>query len=72
MAQNLLKLTEDIRTTRSIMDEQNFSLIPATEEDLQYLNPEPQSPELVPATEEDLQYITPEIRAYDARNDIGL
>lgn len=44
------------------MDEQTLSLIPATEEDLQYLNPEPQSPELVPATEEDLQYITPEIR----------
>ena len=44
------------------MDEQTLSLIPATEEDLQYLNPEPQSPGLVPATEEDLQYITPEIR----------
>jgi hypothetical protein len=44
------------------MDEQTLSLIPATEEDLQYLNPEPQSPELVPATEEDLQFITPEIR----------
>ena len=44
------------------MDEQTLSLIPATEEDLQYLNPEPQSPGLVPATKEDLQYITPEIR----------
>jgi len=44
------------------MDEQTLSLIPATEEDLQYLNPEPQSLGLVPATEEDLQYITPEIR----------
>jgi hypothetical protein len=44
------------------MDEQTLSLIPATEEDLQYLNSAPQSPSLVPATEDDLQYITPEIR----------
>lgn len=41
------------------MDEQTLSLIPASEEDLQYLNPEPQSINLVPASQEDLQYITP-------------
>jgi hypothetical protein len=41
------------------MDEQTLSLIPASEEDLQYLNPEPQPINLVPASQEDLQYITP-------------